>query len=88
MPIGEAPILSRSISFPAVRYRAPRSYKRMPARQHMAIGWIYFVSFIFLTAFAFLNMVIGIVVSVMEDEHQEEMRAEARAFSRWSALWT
>ncbi len=35
-------------------------------------SWIYFVSFIFLTAFAFLNMVIGIVVNVLEEEHQRE----------------
>ena len=34
------------------------------------LSWTYFVSFIFLTAFAFLNMVIGIVVSVVEEEHQ------------------
>ena len=38
-------------------------------------AWVYFVSFIFLTAFAFLNMVIGIVVNVLEDEHARE-RAE------------
>jgi len=38
-------------------------------------GWIYFLSFIFLTTFAFLNMVIGIVVNVMEDEHQKENQA-------------
>lgn len=35
-------------------------------------AWLYFVSFIFLTAFAFLNMVIGIVVNVLEEEHQRE----------------
>ncbi|WP_338043290.1 ion transporter [Oceanicoccus sagamiensis] len=34
------------------------------------LSWSYFMSFIFLTAFAFLNMVIGIVVSVVEEEHQ------------------
>ena len=34
------------------------------------LSWTYFLSFIFLTAFAFLNMVIGIVVSVIEEEHQ------------------
>lgn len=34
------------------------------------LSWFYYLSFIFLTAFAFLNMVIGIVVSVMEDEHR------------------
>ncbi|MBQ62716.1 MAG: ion transporter [Gammaproteobacteria bacterium] len=34
-------------------------------------SWTYFVSFIFLTAFAFLNMVIGIVVNVLEEEHEK-----------------
>ncbi|GDY27006.1 ion transporter [Agarivorans sp. Toyoura001] len=33
------------------------------------LSWSYFLSFIFLSAFAFLNMVIGIVVNVMEQEH-------------------
>jgi len=37
-------------------------------------SWIFYLSFIFFTAFAFLNMVIGIVVNVMEEEH-----AKARA---------
>ena len=31
-------------------------------------SWIYYLTFIFLTAFAFLNMVIGVVVNVMEKE--------------------
>ncbi|MBQ73558.1 MAG: ion transporter [Gammaproteobacteria bacterium] len=34
-------------------------------------SWAYFVSFIFFTAFAFLNMVIGIVVNVLEEEHEK-----------------
>lgn len=38
-------------------------------------SWLFYVSFIFLTAFAFLNMVIGIVVNVLEEEHAK-MRAE------------
>lgn len=37
-------------------------------------SWMYYLTFIFFTAFAFLNMVIGIVVNVMEEEH-----AKARA---------
>lgn len=41
------------------------------------LSWIYYLTFIFLTAFAFLNMVIGIVVNVMEDEH-----AKARALEQ------
>ena len=33
-------------------------------------GWLYYLSFIFLTAFAFLNMVIGIIVNVLEEEYE------------------
>jgi len=40
------------------------------------IGWVYFLSFIFLTTFAFLNMVIGIVVNVLEDEHAKEQEIQ------------
>ncbi|MAD47011.1 MAG: ion transporter [Oceanospirillaceae bacterium] len=36
------------------------------------LSWMYYLSFIFLTTFAFLNMVIGIVVNVLEDEHARE----------------
>lgn len=44
-------------------------------------SWIYYLSFIFFTAFAFLNMVIGIVVSVMEQEQRamEEEESEQEA---------
>ena len=35
-------------------------------------SWIFYLTFIFFTAFAFLNMVIGIVVSVMEDEKNKD----------------
>ncbi len=34
-------------------------------------SWIFCLTFIFFTAFAFLNIVIGIVVSVMEEEHAQ-----------------
>lgn len=33
------------------------------------LSWIFYLTFIFLSAFAFLNMVIGIVVNVMEQEN-------------------
>ena len=36
------------------------------------MSWAFYISFIFLTAFAFLNMLIGIVVNVLEEEHQKE----------------
>ncbi len=41
------------------------------------MSWLFYMTFIFFTAFAFLNMVIGIVVGVMEEEHTRE-REEAR----------
>lgn len=42
-------------------------------------SWIFYLTFIFLTTFAFLNMVIGIVVNVMENEHAEEAKEKAIA---------
>lgn len=36
-----------------------------------SFSWVYYLSFIFLTAFAFLNMVIGIVVNVLEQERKK-----------------
>ncbi|MCJ8268367.1 MAG: ion transporter [Psychrosphaera sp.] len=41
-------------------------------------SWAYFISFIFLTTFAFLNMVIGIMVSVLEEEHINETELNDR----------
>jgi len=43
------------------------------------LSWTFYLSFIFFTAFAFLNMVIGIVVSVLEKEnaaHDRQMLLE------------
>ncbi len=34
-------------------------------------SWAFYLTFIFFTAFAFLNMIIGIVVNVLEEEHRE-----------------
>ena len=42
-------------------------------------SWLYYISFIFFTAFAFLNMIIGIVVNVLETEHARERSAQAAA---------
>jgi voltage-gated sodium channel len=41
------------------------------------LSWTYYLSFIFLTAFTFLNMLIGIVVNVMNDEHQKVYKKKA-----------
>lgn len=40
-------------------------------------SWLYYMTFIFLTAFAFLNMVIGIVVNVLENENAKVRAQEA-----------
>lgn len=37
-------------------------------------SWIFYLSFIFFTAFAFLNMIIGIVVNVLDEESREQHR--------------
>ena len=42
-----------------------------------ALSWTYYLTFIFFTAFAFLNMVIGIVVNVMNDEHEKVRKQKA-----------
>jgi len=39
------------------------------------LSWTFYLTFIFLSAFAFLNMIIGIVVNVLEEEHQREAEA-------------
>ena len=43
------------------------------------LSWSFYLSFIFLSAFAFLNMIIGIVVNVLEEEHQRQAQADAIA---------
>ncbi len=46
-------------------------YETMEHPDGSPFAWIYYLSFIFFTTFAFLNMVIGIVVNVMEDERKK-----------------
>lgn len=40
------------------------------------LSWAFFITFIFLNAFAFLNMLIGIVVNVMEKENAEQWQKD------------
>ena len=35
------------------------------------LSWSYYLTFIFLTAFVFLNMMIGVVLDVMQKEHEK-----------------
>lgn len=38
--------------------------------EHYSLSWLFYITFIFFTAFAFLNMVIGILVGVLEEENR------------------
>ena len=39
-----------------------------------AWSWIYYLTFIFLTTFVFMNMMIGIILDVMQSEHEKMNR--------------
>lgn len=57
-----------------------------PVMEHFPFAWLYFASFILVTAFTVLNLFIGIIVSAMQSadrEHEEELRelSEQRAVS-------
>ncbi len=41
-------------------------------------SWAFYLSFIFLTAFVFLNMMIGVVLDVMQEEHEKHNREEGQ----------
>ncbi|NTS78553.1 ion transporter [Catenovulum sp. SM1970] len=41
------------------------------------LSWSFYLTFIFFTAFAFLNMVIGIVVNVLEDERNKAAQLQS-----------
>ncbi len=38
------------------------------------LSWFYYLSFIFIVAFVFLNMMIGIVVDTLHQEHEKQLR--------------
>ena len=41
-------------------------------------SWAFYLTFIFLTAFVFLNMMIGVVLDVMQQEHEKYNREEGQ----------
>ncbi|MEE4301992.1 MAG: ion transporter [Pseudomonadales bacterium] len=41
------------------------------------VSWLFYLTFIFLTAFVFLNMMVGTILDVMTEEHARETRQEA-----------
>jgi len=58
------------------------SWSQEISRPVMAVypyAWLYFVSFILITAFVVLNLFIGIIVSTMQEKHYEEEAARTAA---------
>jgi len=41
------------------------------------LSWLYYLTFIFFTAFVFLNMMVGTILEVMTEERDEASRSEA-----------
>src|SRR5690606_35120888 len=44
---------------------------------HYQLSWLYYLTFIFLTAFVFLNMVLGAILEVMGEEQHGRAAEEA-----------
>lgn len=45
--------------------------------EHYPLSWLYYLTFIFLTAFVFLNMMIGAILEVMSEEQNAEEAKKA-----------
>lgn len=50
-----------------------------PVMDVYPMAWLFFVPFILCTAFTVLNLFIGIIVSAMQEEHEQEADADRRA---------
>jgi len=48
-----------------------------PVLEQSPQAWAFFVPFILVTTFAVVNLVVGIVVGAMQEEHEEEKKADA-----------
>ncbi|MDN3518932.1 ion transporter [Aquisalimonas lutea] len=57
-----------------------------PVMEQHPLAWVYFISFIMLSAFTVLNLFIGIIVNTMQEGHMEEADAKRRE-SEQKAHW-
>ena len=46
-----------------------------PVMEQHPMSWLFFIPFILITAFAVVNLVVGLIVSTMQDAHAEEENA-------------
>lgn len=51
-----------------------------PVMEVYPLAWAFFVPFILMTTFAVMNLIVGLIVSSMQDAASEETREEAQAF--------
>ena len=56
-----------------------------PVMEVHPYAWVFFVPFILCTAFAVLNLFIGIIVSAMQSEHEESADADRQAIHEETA---
>ncbi|MGI9318406.1 MAG: ion transporter, partial [bacterium] len=50
-----------------------------PVMEQFPYAWMFFITFILCTSFTVLNLFIGIIVSAMQAEHEDEASAERDA---------
>ena len=50
-----------------------------PVMEVYPLAWLFFVPFILITAFAFMNLLVGLIVNSMQDAHAEEALADELA---------
>jgi voltage-gated sodium channel len=51
-----------------------------PVMEVYPLAWAFFVPFILMTTFAVMNLIVGLIVSSMQDAASEETREETQAF--------
>ncbi|MEO1563478.1 MAG: ion transporter [Pseudomonadota bacterium] len=51
-----------------------------PVMEVFPTAWLFFVPFILITAFAFLNLLVGLIVNSMQDAHAEEANLATDTF--------
>lgn len=57
-----------------------------PVMEVYPYAWAFFVPFLICTAFTVLNLFVGIIVSAMQDEHEQEAQDERRALQSETTL--
>ncbi|WP_106751702.1 ion transporter [Pannonibacter carbonis] len=57
-----------------------------PVMEVHPYAWIFFIPFLLCTAFTVLNLFVGIIVSAMQDEHEQEAQEDRKALQSETTL--